>query len=73
MDKAEASGGSADGCTKVIRNFGNGPRTDWTFNDEAMFDIEKLFSEVFGTENLTTIGSLLHQFIGLISLRNLEP
>jgi hypothetical protein len=46
MDKAEASDGSADGCVKVIRNFGNGPRTDWTFNDEAMFDIEKLFSDV---------------------------
>jgi hypothetical protein len=47
MEIVEQSGSSAEGCAKVIRNFGNGPRTDWTFNDEAMFDTDELFSSIF--------------------------
>jgi len=47
MQEAEANGGEAKGCAKVIRDFGRGPRTDWTFNDEAMFSMDELFTNIF--------------------------
>ena len=58
MEKAENNGGSAEGCAKVIRDFGKGPRTDWTFNDEAMFSTDDLFSYIF-INNFELIFNLL--------------